>query len=81
MTQLFSRRIANWHGSMIIFTVRFDRTPERLALAEAAIEAAFACIPRQAKHTLRGRDIFIADTSITTELLSELETRRPDPPK
>ena len=51
-----------------LYLFRFDRTPERLALAQAAVEAAFRLHPRQAKHTLRGRTIFIADTSIMTEL-------------
>ena len=39
----------------------------------------FACVPMQAKRTSRVRDIFIADTSIMTARLAELEIARPDP--
>ena len=46
MTHLFFRRIANSPGFMISFTTfAMDRTPARLALAEAAIEAAFRLRP------------------------------------
>ena len=59
---------------MIIFT-RFVSTGRLSAWRwrRRLSKLPFACVPRQAKHTLRGRTIFIADTSMTTELLSELE--------
>ena len=57
MTQHFSRRIANSRGFMTSFTIyRFDRTPARLALAEAAIEAAFRLRPDAGEaHLARAR--------------------------
>ena len=62
MTQRFSRRTANSRGFMMSFTTFVsDRTPARLALAEAAIDAAFRLRPdageahlARAGHLYRG---------------------------
>ena len=69
MTQRFSRRIANSCGFMISFTIFVSivrllvwRWPRRLSSRR------YGSAPMQAKHTLRERDIFIADISITTVL-------------
>ena len=51
---------------MINFTIfRFDRTPERLALAQAAVEAAFRLRPDGRRSTpCAGETSLLADTSI-----------------
>ena len=54
------------HDQLYLF--RFDRTPERLAMAEAAIEAAFRLRPEAGEAHLARARIFIADTSIMTAL-------------
>jgi TolB-like protein/predicted Ser/Thr protein kinase len=51
-----------------LYHLRFDRTPARLALAEAAIDSRCSYAPMRAKRILRVPDIFIADTSITMAL-------------
>ena len=44
----------------LLYFFGFDRTPARLALAEAAIESAFRLRPDAAKHISHVRNIFIA---------------------
>ena len=56
-----------------------DRTPARLALAEAAIEAAFRLRPDAGEAHLARAGHFIADTWIMPERLSRTGNCSPDP--
>ena len=60
----------------VLYFLGYDRTPARLALAEAAFRQRFASVPTRAKRTLRVRKIFIEDTSIMKVRLAELEVAR-----
>ena len=76
MTQRFLRRIANSPGFTISFTFVLDRTPERLALAEAAIEAAFRLHPDSGEaHLARAEHLYRGYLDYAGAL-RELETAR-----
>ena len=68
---------------MIIFTAfRFDRTPERLALAQAAVEAAFRLRPDGRRSTpCAGETIFICGHLDYNGALERTGISPPDPAK
>ncbi len=56
MTRRFSRHIASSLTLMTVFTILvYDHTPARLALAEAAIQAAFRLRPDAGEAHLAAR--------------------------
>ncbi len=56
-----------------------DHTEARLALAEAAIQAAFRLRPDSGEaHLVHARNTFIADTLIMTALSLKWKAARPD---
>ena len=77
MIQRFSRHIANSLGLMTNFTsFGSDRTPARLALAEAAIEAAFRLRPDAGEaHLARAGHLYCGYLDYDGAL-AELETAR-----